>query len=348
MTCSNTTVTLDGFSFTFISRLVVNSQTVFCYDVSGNGTGDADLSNWVLEVCPNNPDEFKNFINIVSCTKQVLPGGIIQNATCSKVTKPNPSGNQVNLIGVKFDEAVGKEASDPTIQFCVTFDTVLDEDCVNVGYKAGQDVFQTTVDERINGPICTTTPPPPPPGEREVVFCCYVTVPEDFMPVEVSEKPVIKAAIVNNCTFLCNGTKAATCTVDSLVCDLELPTTSLVGCLQIQNALKIKEIEGDQKTFVCCCDCICIEEELCVACPGCPTTPTNLEFMIDIDSLDAEFIDSCVGKSVYKITGKVIITFECPTCNVQISDSQDRPCSWQCLRKDNNKKTLNRVFSNFL
>ena len=125
-------------------------------------------------------------------------------ANCEKVTKPNPSGNQVNLIGVKFNETVGKNE---TITFCFTLDAILGEDCVNVGYKAGQDIFQTTSDQRINGPVCGVTPPPPPPGTKTIPFCCYVTVPEGFEPVISGGKPVVASAIVSNCTFLCEGTE---------------------------------------------------------------------------------------------------------------------------------------------
>ena len=116
MACENTSVTLGGFTITFVSRSVSGGNTTFCYEVKGNGTAPNDLSNFVVEVCPNNPTQFINFINIVNCTKQVS-GGPIVSATCTKVTKPNPSGNQVNLIGIKFDEPVG---ANETVTFCFT------------------------------------------------------------------------------------------------------------------------------------------------------------------------------------------------------------------------------------
>lgn len=313
MACANTSVTLGGFTFTFISRTVSGGNTTFCYEVKGEGTAPHDLSNFIVEVCPNNPSEFINFINIVSCTKQVS-GGATVPASCEKVTKPNPSGNQVNLIGVKFNEPVGKTE---TVIFCFTLNAVLGEDCVNVGYKAGQDIFQTTPAQRINGPVCGETPPPPPPGTKTVPFCCYVTVPEGFEPVLVEGKPVVESAIVSNCTFLCEGTEETTGQVDTtpaLTCTFEIPKTDLLGCVSVQNALQIKEIEGSQITFVCCNDCVCIEETLCIACPGCPTTPTDLAITIDRTSFMVTFVDSCAGKSVFKITGQILITFTCPTC----------------------------------
>ena len=313
MACANTSVTLGGFTITFISRSVSGGNTTFCYEVKGNGTAPHDLSNFVVEVCPNNPTQFINFINIVSCTKQV-DGGPIVSASCTKVTKPNPSGNQVNLIGVKFDEPVGKNE---TVTFCFTLDAVLGEDCVNVGYKAGQDIFQTTSAQRINGPVCGVTPPPPPPGTKTIPFCCYVTIPEGFEPVVVSGNPVVFSAIVSNCTFLCEGTEEITGEVNTdppITCIFEMPKTDLVGCVQIQNALQIREIGNTQTTFVCCNTCVCIEETLCIACPGCPTTPTDLAFTIDQNAFAVTFVDSCAGKSEFKITGQLVITFVCPAC----------------------------------
>ncbi|MGE5557558.1 MAG: hypothetical protein ACM3WV_02990 [Bacillota bacterium] len=160
-------------------------------------------------------------------------------------------------------------------------------------------------------------------GKCEVMpipFCCYVTVPEGFEPARECERPVILAAIVGNCTFLCDSKKeiedvkiGTEC--GNLYCDIEVPKTDLVGSIKVQSALKIKEICGEQYTFVCCCDCVCINETLCYRCPGCePPSVEDVAIEIDPRSLDACAVDNCNCKTLYKITGKLKVDFSCPRC----------------------------------
>lgn len=309
MACERTSVTIGGYQITFVSRTIIDNTTQFCYDVVGTPDAEHDLNNFVVEICPNNPNQFINFVNIVNCTKQIN-GGPVSYANCEKVTKPNPSGNQVNLIGIKFDESV---ATDETARFCFTLNAILDEDCVNVGLKAGTDVFQTTPSQTINGPVCEQVSPLPP-GIKTVPFCCYVSVPEGFEPVISEEQPVITSAIVSNCTFLCEGTEIGTGTVivdtTEITCDFEMPKTDLLGCVCVQNALEITD--GEQVSWVCCNDSVCIEETLCVSCPDTSVLPTDVQITVDPESLDATFVDSCAGKSAFKITGLIVITFTCP------------------------------------
>ena len=163
----------------------------------------------------------------------------------------------------------------------------------------------------VKGGKCRVTPIP---------FCCYVTVPESFEPVRECDKPVIASAIVDNCTFLCEGPqKVEDVKVETacgaIYCDIEVMKTDLVGCIKIQNALKIKECRGCQYTYVCCCDCVCLCETLCYRCPECePPCIDDVMIEIDKDKLNAVYIDECNGKSLYKITGALKVTLKCPKC----------------------------------
>ncbi|MEM2900670.1 MAG: SdrD B-like domain-containing protein, partial [Thermoplasmata archaeon] len=139
--CPNSTV-FKGYNITY----VWSNGTTWCYTVKGLGK-DPELSNWVLESCVDN-------VSIVNCTKQKLyynngtPMGSPKPADC-KLIVTMPGGNQVPLLGVKFDEAVGKYEY---IKFCVTFNRSLPIGCVNVGIKAG--LCATVSPNKIPGPVC--------------------------------------------------------------------------------------------------------------------------------------------------------------------------------------------------
>ena len=140
--CNNWTV-FKGYNITY----VWSNGTTWCYTVKGLGK-DPELSNWVLESCIDN-------VSIVNCTKQKLyytngtPMEKPKHADCELVVTINPGGNQVPLLGVKFDEPVKKNEY---IKFCVTFNRTLPKGCVHVGLKAG--LCATVSNDTIPGPVC--------------------------------------------------------------------------------------------------------------------------------------------------------------------------------------------------
>lgn len=268
MPCTNT-VTLNGYQFTFVSSNFDGVNTTFCYNVKGLGTSANALSNWVLEVdCP--ADEF----TVISCTKQVLPGGSVQNANCEKVTAPQ--SGQVNLIGVKFNVEVGKNE---TIQFCVKFAGQVFEGCVNVGFKAGNPTFQTTT-RPIIGPTCDPNPD----------FCCTVSLPSYLSLASTTPKISFDP----------------TC----LECIDEGNRIRINGCVPIEAAIQVQNICG-VKSWLCCSGTVCGVDIQCrtrTSCEG--INFCNVIGIIDTNAVEIESTE-CPGKKLVQITATVTIT--CPT-----------------------------------
>ncbi|WP_316570824.1 hypothetical protein [Neobacillus sp. YIM B06451] len=148
MVCTNTTTTFNGYTFTYLAAQSDPAQGLFCYSVqSATPMNQNNLSNWVLEVCPDCPDFFREFINIEECTFSPAQTG----ANCEKRTQVPP--NQVPLIGVVFNYNLGRQPNN-SATFCVEFDTPMELGEVRVGFKAGNQnpfVSPTT----ICGPVCS-------------------------------------------------------------------------------------------------------------------------------------------------------------------------------------------------
>lgn len=151
MAC-NLSTSFNGFKFTYLADISNPNIGKFCYQVENNSPYNAeDLSDWVLEVCPEHPEYFINYIEIESC----LVNPPQEGSGCSKKTMNTPGS--VPLIGVKFDYQIAKGTEPSTLPslatFCVTFDTPLELGQVHVGFKAGTNTYVST--ETICGPVCT-------------------------------------------------------------------------------------------------------------------------------------------------------------------------------------------------
>lgn len=186
-----------------------------------------------------------------------------------------------------------------------------------------------------------------------IPFCCFVTIPDGFKPkLDRLGSKIICSTIIKDCTTISQGTRFVknveidTGNCGTIFCDLELPTAKLSGCLEVQNALKIKRKKRDDNgccandidchkerdcTFVCCETCVCLEEQtLCVCCPQ-----TNVEcdatvnFKIDKDSLDAKFVgicDDCCKDEVWKITGLIDIEVDCKNKRCHKKPERKKDC----------------------
>jgi hypothetical protein len=280
MACTNNFV-LEGFSFTFDGRTfdAINNTTTFCYIVKGNGISPSDLSNWVIEVdCP--VDDF----TIVGCTRQELPNGQEGQATCEKVT--NPPASQVQLIGVKFDEPVGKEVDDPAVRFCVTFQGELFEGCVNVGYKAGTPTFKTMTKPLI-GPTCQSAPN----------FCCTIPLP-NYLNLVTDTAP--KISFNPNCL---------SCSVEGQGMNKK---AIISGCIPIYAAVQVENMCGI-RSWLCCSEVLCDITLECASKDCAQIDLCNVIGILDENAIQFDSPDSpeCPGKKLVKITGNVTLT--CPT-----------------------------------
>ena len=119
---------------TLTGHEVSDGITVITICVSGNGHATAEMTAWMLI-------HGKADAGIISCEKRQCGGAWVPAAA----QKPTYEliGQMVSG-GAVIDEWVGREKSDPAIEFRITFDRSIDDTAIRLAYITGDTIHQST------------------------------------------------------------------------------------------------------------------------------------------------------------------------------------------------------------
>lgn len=283
-------VVLDGYEFELMDYVSIEGTTTITVCVSGNGEHARDLSGWILEVCPDEAQKFKDQVNILSCEKRRRSSAWVPAA--AQKTTYELLGD-IGVTGVVVNEWVGKYAEDPAVEFRITFDEEITPKPFSVALVSGEKVCRSgdkvcTADSDTDVKTGLFTP-------IEKTFCLYIVVPEGYKPVGACK---INTSVTRKGLFLVQLNEAA----DSE----EPPGMQLQGCVKIIASVPLKSSHacGDNVEAYAC-DCF----EVCetIGCAQEKLEMRDITICPKKKSFDLTLLNAHCGKSVYRLDGLYVI-----------------------------------------
>ena len=287
----NKALLLTGYSFELMEYICADGITTITVRVKGNGEHPCDISSFIVEICPEEPEKFAADVCIVACEKR-RRAGTWQPASALKTT-PELTGD-VSITGVVVDEWVGRYADDPPTEFRITLDTELSPEPMRIAYIAGEAVHESTERliprQNIDSPQLWNTP-------IEKTFCLYFVVPEGYKPSGPCRANV---SVNRRGIFLSYENEGDT--------EEPLVRTTVQGTVKIMSSVPLKSHQACGDTVeVSACDCFDVCETVAVTGREEKVEPRDIVICPKKNSFDLTLLSAHCGKSVYRLDGMYLI-----------------------------------------